>query len=268
MAAKQAAAKAKAEAAAADALAAEALFADAQTVGGVRPGSPYADVLAADAQKVSDRAAGLRLTSGVSDVGGSRDSLPRKQSAESGSVVRQQQQQQQPQRPAEGVGRKGGDSGAATAPPPPALSGSTIRSVSTTQGLRRRAGNSPVRRPVASAPAAAGSRRENIRDRETAPMNGERGAGEEAASVLEGAASPTGEGAAVEHGLGGGLDGSDRASMREVEPGVEKVDGVDEPRQQEHWASMTVVALKDELRRRGLKVSGKKAELVERLVQG
>lgn len=34
------------------------------------------------------------------------------------------------------------------------------------------------------------------------------------------------------------------------------------------WAAMTVAALKDELRKRGLKVSGKKAELVERLLQG
>lgn len=33
------------------------------------------------------------------------------------------------------------------------------------------------------------------------------------------------------------------------------------------WASMTVVALKEELRKRGLKVSGRKAELVERLLQ-
>lgn len=33
------------------------------------------------------------------------------------------------------------------------------------------------------------------------------------------------------------------------------------------WASLTVVVLKDELRKRGLKVSGRKAELVERLSQ-
>lgn len=40
-----------------------------------------------------------------------------------------------------------------------------------------------------------------------------------------------------------------------------------EQQQQRQWASMTVIALKNELRQRGLKVSGKKAELVERLLR-
>lgn len=42
--------------------------------------------------------------------------------------------------------------------------------------------------------------------------------------------------------------------------------GGEDPGEQD-WASMTVVALKDELRTRGLRVSGRKAELVERLSQ-
>lgn len=49
---------------------------------------------------------------------------------------------------------------------------------------------------------------------------------------------------------------------------VDRVDGVAEVEDgNTNWASMTVVALKEELRSRGLKVSGKKAVLVERLLE-
>lgn len=54
-----------------------------------------------------------------------------------------------------------------------------------------------------------------------------------------------------------GVPSEDSASAEE---GVEAVGSRD-------WASMTVHALKEELRTRGLKVSGRKAELVERLLR-
>ncbi|CAM9440644.1 unnamed protein product [Scytosiphon promiscuus] len=227
MAAKQAAARAKAEAAAADALTAEALSAE------------------------------LRLTTGLSDGAGPRDPSPRKHSAENGDAVRQQQRPP----PVEGLRRRVSDSGATATGVAPA---STVRRVPTPpQGARRRPGSTPVGRHGASAPAAVGGRRSEIRDRGTVPLNGERG-GEAVVLARKEGSLPASRG--LEHGVGG------EGSARELEAGVGNVgrgDAEMEQRQQEeHWASMTVVALKDELRQRGLKVSGKKAELVERLVQG
>ncbi|CAB1113956.1 unnamed protein product [Ectocarpus sp. CCAP 1310/34] len=249
VAAKRAAARARADATAADALVAEALFADAQTTGGLSRDSPYARVLAEDAARVKDRLDEARFAEVLSDDGILEDPV-RQQAFVSGhdeserQQERQQQQQQQPRalagerRPPVEV-RKVDDVGSAAAaaatPPAPVPAAPRVLprdpdSISTTTG------------GAASPPPGV---------RHT----GERGARE----ALPPETSRSTATDAIEDCL-------KEDGVREDVPDVDEPASENEQHRQ-RWSSMKVVSLKEELRSRGLKVSGKKAELVERLLR-
>ncbi|CAM9646976.1 unnamed protein product [Ectocarpus sp. 13 AM-2016] len=248
VAAKRAAARARADATAADALVAEALFADAQTTGGLSRDSAYARVLAEDATRVKDRLDEARFAEVLSDDGIVEDPV-RQQPFVSGhdGSERQQERQQQQRQPRALAGERrssvgarrvddvGSAAAAAAIPPAPAPAAPTVMprdpdSISTTTG--------------GAAPQPPGVRH-----------TGERGAREALPpETFRSTPADAIEDCLKEDGARGGVPDVD-------EPASEN------EQHRQRWSSMKVVSLKEELRSRGLKVSGKKAELVERLLR-
>ncbi|CAM9144570.1 unnamed protein product [Ectocarpus sp. 12 AP-2014] len=246
VAAKRAAARARADATAADALVAEALFADAQTTGGLSRDSPYTRVLAEDAARVKDRLDEVRFAEVLRDDGIIEDAV-RQQPLVSGldGSERQQERQQQTVLALAGERRspvgapRVDDAGSAAAvaaiPPAPAPAAPKVMpgdpdSISTTTG-------------------GASSQPPGVRH------TGERGARE----ALPPETSRSIAADAIEDCL-------KEEGAREGVPDVDEPASENEQHRQ-RWSSMNVVSLKEELRSRGLKVSGKKAELVERLLR-
>lgn len=245
MAAKRAAARARADAAAADALVAEALFADAQTTGGLSRDSPYARVLAEDAARVKDRLDEARFVDVLSDDGIVEDSVSGHDGSERQQHRQQQQQLLQPRalagarRPPVGA-RRDDDVGSAAA-----AAAIPLAPVPAARKLTPRDPEENTTTPWGAASQPPGVRH-----------TGERGARE----VLPPEPSRSTAADAMED------------YVKEEDGAGEGVSGVDEPaseeeRHRQRWSSMKVVSLKEELRSRGLKVSGKKAELVERLLR-
>lgn len=298
LAAKTAAAQARATAAAADEQAAEALFADAQTSGGLPPSSPWASAFAADDLKVKARLAEARFADSLGDDGLVKESSGQQKMSEiSGGAreqqLQQQQQQQLPQTAGAGVrvGVVGGAASAASAvsaaPAAPAASVSvaTAREDASSSSLAERDNEKASVIPRTEAPKRQATvvrhtaikavtsvpevtSRLKTSDREAPPLARKMGG-----TVKEGGgSSSTGKPKNIANGRGEGL-GTRSDPESAVENRAENGNVVSgaaaevDQQQEQDWASMTVVALKDELRQRGLKVSGKKAELVERLLR-
>lgn len=283
MTAKRAAAQARATAAAADEQAAEALFADAQTANGLPPSSPWADAFAADALKVNARLAEARFADSLSEDGLVKETFGQQKISERSGGAREQQQQQLPQ--TVGAGLRVGIVGGAASAAPAAASGSVARTgrPASRSSLSGRDDKNTRTTAIAAAPEREGTIRNTATkpvtpvpevtsrlktsDRE-APLLDRRAGG----TVEEGGSNPTEsrETIANDHGDGLGTRSDPEGGFENPSKDENVVSGAAaevEQQQEQQWVSMTVVALKDELRQRGLKVSGKKAELVERLLR-
>lgn len=277
MAAKQAAARARATAAAADELVAEALFADAQTTSGLPPSSPWADAFAADARRVDDRFAEARFAASLSEDGLVGDSSEQQRLGRSCDGREQlQQQQQQPPTMGEvartdvvGAAASGASASALASAAGEPASRSSLAGTATAVAARARDRTSTVRNTATEAvtplPHEATSRLVKPRDEKAKPSDRRVGV-----VVDGGGSSPAGATGTIanDHGNGLGTRSDLDSNLDNDSDGGADVSGAAaeiEQRQQRQWASMTVAALKEELRERGLKVSGKKAELVERL---
>eukprot|EP00903_Cladosiphon_okamuranus_P011557 g10877.t2 len=269
MAAKRAAAKARAEASAADALVAEALFADAQTTFGLDPGSKWADALAADSLKVEARLAETRFAAGLSEDGLVEGSFGQQRAEE-----RQGPEQMVGSDGVSGAGSAAAAVGsahrAATADyfepgstthvpaaavvrkPVPAARAATVKmpaaAAAAAGAATAAAGGATATAAVgitatATATEVASPGLETPRGSEGFTLGG-RGRQLEEGSVEAGESDLLGASWRIEHAAENGPVSEDRAEDRSEGPlGVDH-----QEQQQQRWASMTVVALKDELR--------------------